>query len=107
MWSGTFRSLPCHHPVFVSKVKFESGTGCPSFNDPLPSAVETETDRSHGMVRDEVVCSRCGSHLGHLFDDGPPPTQLRYCVNGPALTSDPTGPSPPVDPTHSAPDTRC
>jgi peptide-methionine (R)-S-oxide reductase len=82
---GTFRCVACDQPLFVSKVKFESGTGWPSFNELLQGAVEVDSDTSHGMVRDEVQCSRCGSHLGHVFPDGPPPTHLRYCINGVAL----------------------
>ena len=72
--AGTFTCAGCGQKLFVSKKKFESGTGWPSFNDPEPGAVETSQDRSYGMVRTEVHCSRCGSHLGHVFDDGPPPT---------------------------------
>jgi peptide-methionine (R)-S-oxide reductase len=83
--AGTFICAGCDQPLFVSKRKFESGTGWPSFNDPAPGAVETTTDESYGMVRTEVHCNRCGSHLGHVFDDGPPPTGLRYCINGVAM----------------------
>ena len=83
--AGTFICAGCDQPLFVSKRKFESGTGWPSFNDPAPGAVETTTDESYGMIRTEVHCSRCGSHLGHVFDDGPPPTGLRYCINGVAM----------------------
>lgn len=83
--AGTFECAGCGQRLFASTLKFESGTGWPSFNDPLPGAVETSTDRSYGMVRTEVHCANCGSHLGHVFEDGPPPTGLRYCVNGVAL----------------------
>ena len=82
---GTFSCAGCDTPLFASTLKFESGTGWPSFNDPIPGSVETTTDRSHGMVRTEVHCATCGSHLGHVFPDGPPPTGLRYCINGVAL----------------------
>ena len=83
--AGKFSCAGCGQELFASKKKFESGTGWPSFNDPLPGSVETSTDRSYGMERNEVHCSRCGSHLGHVFPDGPPPTGLRYCINGVAM----------------------
>src|SRR6516225_10043951 len=83
--AGTFVCAGCSQRLFVSQQKFESGTGWPSFTFPLEGAVETTVDRSHGMVRTEVHCSRCGSHLGHVFDDGPPPRHLRYCMNGVAM----------------------
>lgn len=82
---GTFSCAGCDTPLFASTLKFESGTGWPSFNDPIPGSVETETDSSYGMRRTEVHCATCGSHLGHVFPDGPPPTGLRYCINGVAL----------------------
>ena len=82
---GRFACAGCGQPLFESKRKFESGTGWPSFDDPVAGAVETIVDRSHGMLRTEVNCATCGSHLGHVFDDGPPPTRLRYCINGVAM----------------------
>ena len=82
---GTFTCAGCGQPLFKSTVKFESGTGWPSFNEPVPGAVESSVDDTYGMRRTEVHCSNCGSHLGHVFDDGPPPTHLRYCINGVAM----------------------
>jgi peptide-methionine (R)-S-oxide reductase len=87
--AGVFQCVGCGQDVFRSGQKFESGTGWPSFFDPLPGAVETSSDRSHFMVRTEVHCSQCGGHLGHVFEDGPPPTHLRYCINGVALAFKP------------------
>ncbi|HZX43122.1 MAG TPA: peptide-methionine (R)-S-oxide reductase MsrB [Myxococcaceae bacterium] len=82
---GTFLCAACGQALFSSKDKFESGTGWPSFVRPLPGGVGTETDESHGMIRTEVHCARCGGHLGHVFDDGPRPTGERFCMNGVAL----------------------
>jgi peptide-methionine (R)-S-oxide reductase len=82
---GIFACAADGNPLFDAKTKFESGTGWPSFWAPLPHAVETATDFSVGIPRTEVHCSRCGGHLGHVFDDGPPPTGKRYCMNGVAL----------------------
>jgi len=82
---GTFTCAGCDLPLFSSDTKFESGTGWPSFYQPLPDAVGTTSDRSFFMARTEVHCKRCEGHLGHVFDDGPKPTGLRYCMNGVAL----------------------
>ncbi|WP_026597279.1 peptide-methionine (R)-S-oxide reductase MsrB [Methylobacterium sp. 77] len=86
---GTFHCAGCDAPLFENTTKFESGTGWPSFFDPIDGAVETKSDRSHWMVRTEVHCARCKGHLGHVFDDGPAPTGLRYCMNGVSLRFEP------------------
>lgn len=83
---GTFLCAGCGNPLFSSATKFESGTGWPSFWQALPGAIKTRTDHSLLIERTEVHCARCGGHLGHVFDDGPKPTGLRYCMDGLALT---------------------
>jgi peptide-methionine (R)-S-oxide reductase len=82
---GVFTCAGCALPLYASATKFDSGTGWPSFWKPLPNAVGTSTDRMLGYERTEVHCRRCGGHLGHVFDDGPPPTGKRYCMDGVAL----------------------
>ncbi len=82
---GTYTCVACGNPLFSSDTKFDSGTGWPSFDEAIPGAVELRQDNSGGMIRTEIVCTKCGSHLGHLFDDGPTDTGKRYCLNSVCL----------------------
>ena len=82
---GTYHCAGCQNPLFDSGTKYHSGSGWPSFYDAIDGSIETETDRTLGMTRTEITCARCGGHLGHVFDDGPKPTGMRYCVNSVSL----------------------
>jgi peptide-methionine (R)-S-oxide reductase len=91
---GTYHCLVCDAPLFASTEKFDSGSGWPSFWEPVEGApITKKADVGHGMIRTEVRCTRCDSHLGHVFDDGPPPSGLRYCINSASLRKEPAPPT--------------
>ena len=92
VWAdGSYHCICCGNKLFDAKTKFDAGCGWPSFSHAIPGSITEITDRSHGMVRVETVCSQCGAHLGHVFEDGPAPTGLRYCMNSASIDHQPKG----------------